>query len=197
MRWREADGIQRRQTFTTKRDAMQFDAMRRADTTRGQWVDPQRGRVTFKAWAEEWLSGDPVKRNRTRYDDAGILRNHINPVLGDRPIAKVTQLDVRRLVAKWTADAAPSSVRRRYAVLRAALNAAVDADVIGRSPCRGVRLPVIEPQARRIVTPAEMSRITDNIDPEYRALVRNQRPAIAPWRSPASSSTSWPSTWRG
>jgi integrase len=49
--------------------------------------------------------------------------------------------------------------------------AAVDAGLIARSPCRNIKLPRVEREPPRFLTPAEVARLADAIDPRYRALV--------------------------
>jgi integrase len=51
------------------------------------------------------------------------------------------------------------------------MTAAVNADMLARSPCRAVRLPKIERQEMRFLTPAEVARLANAISPRYRALV--------------------------
>jgi integrase len=51
------------------------------------------------------------------------------------------------------------------------MTAAVNADMLARSPCRAIRLPKIERQEMRFLTPAEVARLADAIGPRYRALV--------------------------
>jgi integrase len=51
------------------------------------------------------------------------------------------------------------------------MTAAVNADMIARSPCRAVRLPKVEREEMRFLTPAEVARLADTINPRYRALV--------------------------
>ena len=64
---------------------------------------------------------------------------------------------------------APATTRGYYAVLRLILNAAVNADLIGRSPCRGIRLPPSAPTTRRLPDPSEVHRLAEAIELERRA----------------------------
>ena len=59
----------------------------------------------------------------------------------------------------WAADAAPRTVRRQYDTLRAILNAAVAADLIARSPCRGIRLPGVAHTTSHVVDAEELASI--------------------------------------
>ena len=54
---------------------------------------------------------------------------------------------------------------------RLILNAALNADLIARSPCRGIRLPSLTPTTRRLADPNEIHRLADTIEPAYRAMV--------------------------
>ncbi len=51
------------------------------------------------------------------------------------------------------------------------IGAAVDMEVIGRSPCRGIKLPAPRTEEKRVVTPAELHALADAIGPEWRAMV--------------------------
>ncbi|MHB8465517.1 MAG: site-specific integrase [Acidimicrobiales bacterium] len=170
VRLRDPSGRVYMRSFRTKQEAKNFAAQERVDRARGQWVDPRKSDTTFRAWSTHWLDADPNKRPKTRVDDELIIRLHLTPTLGDRPLSAITPLHVQRLVSSWVGKAAGATVRRRYAVLRAILNAAVDADVVGRSPCRGVKLPALEHQARHVITPEELARLADALGPDYGAM---------------------------
>ena len=70
-----------------------------------------------------------------------------------------------------TAKLAPATVRTNLAVLRAVLNAAVEADIIGRSPVRAVRLRKAPARERPTLTPEELERLADEVGSSYRALI--------------------------
>ena len=96
---------------------------------------------TLREWCAYWLDTNTVKRPKTKKEDASGLELHVFPTLGDKRIDLITRHDVQLLVACWAGDAMPRTVHRRYAVFRAAMNAAVDAELLDRSPCRRVRMP--------------------------------------------------------
>jgi integrase len=87
------------------------------------------------------------------------VRRHIVPALGARPIGSLTPGDVQALVNGWAAERAAGTVRREYGVLRAILNYAVANDLIGRSPCRRIKLPEAVPVRRHIVDGDELARL--------------------------------------
>ncbi len=79
---------------------------------------------------------------------------------------------VRAVVAHMTdAGLAPSSVRTFYGVLQGAMTAAVEADLIGRSPCRGIRLSSERRKEPRFLGASELLELADSIDADYRAMI--------------------------
>jgi integrase len=139
---------------------------------RGMWVDPRGGSMTFSEWARRWLGSNPAKRARSVERDRQIIRLHLDPPLGHRTLASISPLDVQGVVKRWTAAAmAPNTVRRHYAVLRAILAAAVEAEILGRTPCRGVRLPLVEVRERRELGAGDVERLAFAVPESYRALI--------------------------
>ena len=172
-RYRDGGGrmVTAPQTFHTKSDASRFLATVEADLARGTYLDPRAGQVTLAAWTAEWLAGDPSKRATTKARDEYAMRVHFLPSLGHRPIGSLTPLDVRRAVDALAAKVAPATVRTNVGVLRAVLNAAVEADLISRSPVRGIKLEAAPPCERPTLTPEQLEALAAEVPGRYRALV--------------------------
>lgn len=183
-RYKDAAGRERPApvTFATKADAARYLARVQVELEDGEWRDPDLGRTTFAEWAAGYLDGGSRhKRPTTRARDEVVARTHLIPALGARPLATITPADVRRVVDAMAARLAPATVRTNYGVLKAILNAAVEADVLARSPCRGVKLPAAdadagasahrrraEEQRRTARTPDDLRRLADALPAEYR-----------------------------
>jgi integrase len=70
------------------------------------------------------------------------------------------------------AELSPATVRTNYGVLRAVLVAAVEADLIGRSPCRGIRLPIEDRRrAPRFLGAEELHRLAAAMPIDYWPMV--------------------------
>ncbi|CAN5229858.1 site-specific integrase [soil metagenome] len=158
-------------TLATKGDAGRFLATVEADLARGTYLDPRAGLATLAIWTAEWLDSDPTKRETTRARDEYAMRVHFLPTLGHRPLSTITPLDVRRAVDALAAKVAPATVRTNLGVLRAVLNAAVEADMIARSPVRGIKLETAPPCGRPTLTPEQLEALADAVPGRYRALV--------------------------
>jgi integrase len=84
-------------------------------------------------------------RPRTRNQYESLLKNHLEPPLGNRPIAKVTTYDVRI----WHAELhnrLPGTAAPAYRLLRAIFSTAVEDETVSRNPCkiRGARSDTTE-----------------------------------------------------
>lgn len=166
------DGEERTKTFDRKVDAEHWLTTIEATKLRGDWIDPERGRERFSDVAQAWLASNPNKRPTTHARDAAVIRAHLDPVIGSVPIGKLRPSHVRAVVERMVArNLAPRTIKTNYGVLRAIASWAVDDDLIARTPCRGVRLPEPRPVDRPIATAADVHKLTDAIDLDYRATV--------------------------
>jgi integrase len=158
-------------TFPTRREAERFLVRVESDMERGAWQDPRLGRITFGAWSAEDLANAAHKRATTLARDRVVLQTHLLPAFGARPLASITPRQVQRLVAAMAERLAPATVRTNYGVLRAVFAAAVDADLLVRSPCRGIKLPVAaRHRPIRFLSPDELARLAAALPVEYRPM---------------------------
>jgi integrase len=167
---RDANGRMYQRTFRTKREAETYQAQQRTDRARGTWVDPRGGTKPFGKVAAEWLTSNPAKRPSALTRDETIVRVHLLPKLGKQAVGSITPRDVQKLVNEWCRKAKGRTVRRQYGTLRAILNAAVEADVIGRSPCRGIKLPAVDEKEAHIVDADELLQLAMAMDEHTRLM---------------------------
>jgi hypothetical protein len=161
VRYSGPGGRPRVKTWRRKADAVRFARSVEADKDRGLFVDPALARTPLAAVAAARLESNPGKRGGSWQRDEIVVRRHILPALGARPVGSVTPGDVQAVVNKWAAARSPRTVRREYGVLRAVFQYALVHDLIGRSPCRQIRLPEVKPLRRHIVTADELARLAD------------------------------------
>jgi integrase len=89
--------------------------------------------------------------------DKAVLNHWFVPALGRRAIGSITPHDVRTIVKAMTkAGLAPRTVSTNYGVLRGAMSAAVDAQLIAVNPCRGVKLPEVPKVAKPVALVSEV-----------------------------------------
>lgn len=157
---------ERTRAFRRKVDAERWLLERERDKARGDWVDPALGRMVFSEWASQVEQTRLNRRPSSRARDHSLLRSLILPELGDRPLASVDPMDIRR----WIAGLEERGYAA-YQIVSRAFQVAVADGIITRSPYRGVKLPKIETPERRFLSPAEVEKLADTIEVRFRSLV--------------------------
>lgn len=163
VRYRAPDGSERSQTFRTRAEARAFEAAQRTQRARGAWIDPRAAATSFKRVADDWLQSKPAKRPSTLARDEIDLRHRLLPAIGERAIGSITSADVQALVNGWSADAKPRTVARAFGTMRAVFNFAVDRELIRRSPCRGIKLPAVEPVERTLIDGDQLAALVHEL----------------------------------
>jgi integrase len=172
-RFRDHDSREHCRTFRTKGDAQAWLNDSLAKMQRGEWTNPLAVKTTLAEWAEQWLA-IPGKRPTTAARDRNVLETHWIPALGRRRLPTIRPADVHAVVKKMSERLAPKTITTNYGVFRACINAAVEADLIGRSPCRGVNLPKVgshDTGEIRFLERDELDRLAAAVPEEYRAMM--------------------------
>lgn len=165
-------GKQRSRSFKRRKDADKFAATTEADKVRGEWLDPEHGRITFADWWEKWWPTTVNLRPTSRARDESVARCHLEPTFGPYPIDSIDHTMVTKWVADLTASGlAPSTVQKAQQVLSKCLGSAVDAGRLRSNPCDRVKLPRIERHEMLFLTPDQVATLADSIDKRYRAFV--------------------------
>jgi integrase len=114
-------------------------------------IMPRDERLTLATYLADWLRTKQTKlgspRTYDRYEE--LVRLHIVPRIGRRPLARLTWEDVERLQADMLAERrddgrprySPSTVQRVRTCLHGALKDAVRKDLLARNPCELVAAP--------------------------------------------------------
>ena len=167
------DGSPAPDTFPTKAEASRWLALAEADLVRGTFVHPSLiANVTVAEWLEEWSASHSLhKRPTTLARDESAIRRHVIPRLGQIQLAKLRQTDLQAFVADLRREVGPGTTRSIYGVLRAALNAAVNAELLSRSPARGIKLPQIPKTDVVTLRPAELHRLAASLPDRWQPMV--------------------------
>ncbi|SEN21289.1 tyrosine-type recombinase/integrase [Nonomuraea pusilla] len=173
-RYQGPDGVDRPapQTFATKTDAEIWLTKIEAQILDDEWIDPDAGRISFGKYAADWIEERPKLRPRTIELYGYLLRKHLAPTFGDKPLNEIKGPHVRRWRKKLLDDGVSEvTVAKAYRLLKAILSTAVDDQVIKRNPCRIKGAGQEKSPERPVLTVAQVYRIVEVIEPRYRALV--------------------------
>ena len=100
------------------------------------------------------------------------LRVHWKPRLGHQALSAIRPRQIQAIVNDLVAQGYSSaSIQTYFGTVTGLFSAAVDADLIGRSPCRSVKCPPVRSEEKVIVTPTQLHRLADVIGPGWRCLI--------------------------
>lgn len=189
VRWRSPDGRSRSQTFDKKVDADRQLTLVQHSKLDGSYVDPGAGRLTITEWVPIWRAGIVDLRPSTLARDDGYVERYILPAFGSTRLVELDHASVTAWVAEMVTTGprpwwdvveepkrkrrplSPATVTKCAQILGKIMTAAVAAGRLKSSPCVGIKLPRIEREEMRFLTPAEITALAGAIDPCYRAAV--------------------------
>ena len=141
VRYTGPDGIRRYapHTFDTQLSAEAWAVKLRKQIDSDRWHARQPERITFAAYATQWLSGRQVAgrpiKTRTREHYADLLEMHLIPAFGARQLTAIRPRDVRAWHAQTLIDK-PTMRAHCYSLLKAIMASAVADELIESNPCR-------------------------------------------------------------
>lgn len=151
----------------TKKEADQ--ALRRfiTELERGEYIEDNN--ITVSDWLQKWLEVYivPTVSPTTLVGYKGMIRRYIDPLIGHLQVQEMNALAVQIWVNKLKVS--PSSgepltagtIKHTYHVLRGAMDKAVQAGLIHRSPCAGIQLPKGEKKKPVIYDEVQIQQLLD------------------------------------
>ncbi|MFD8558319.1 tyrosine-type recombinase/integrase [Streptosporangium canum] len=150
-------------TYERKSDAERALSLIEAQIIKGEWTDPDRGKVKLQDYADTWISQRAGLRPRTVDLYRWLLKKHITPYLGGVQLGKLSTAMIRQ----WRADllgngVSVSMAAKAYRLLRAVLMTAAEEDhIIPRNPCRIRGAGDEHAQERPVLTVAQVFELAD------------------------------------
>jgi len=169
-RYYGADGRERSKSFERKTDAERWLSAQLAKLDRGEWVDPDLGKVPWSEYSDQLLASRGHLAARTVETDRA-CHARAAPVIGDVPISRLTPELLRELIANLSAAGyAPETVAKTMRWVRLTLNQAVNDRRLLASPAKGIRLPNPRRSDMRLLDPQEVDLLARALPDRYRAL---------------------------
>jgi integrase len=101
-----------------------------------------------------------------------LLRHHLQPTLGNRPVSNIREPNVRAWrQSLLDSGVSPVTVAKAYRLLKAILNTAVDDGLIRRNPCRIVGGGQEKSPERPVLTVEQVYRLASAVGDRYKALI--------------------------
>ena len=167
---RDPDTGKRRQKWVavrgTKRDAERALAEMIAQVEKG-FLGAAPAKMTVGGYLDKWLEAIGGTVRPTTAAKYAIEIRRLKPAVGNILLSRLTPADVQAAAARLPETLAPSTRRRTFDTLRAALRQAVEWGLVARNPLTGIKPPSApvkemrvwtEDQATRFLEAAESSR---------------------------------------
>ncbi|WP_343241297.1 MULTISPECIES: site-specific integrase [unclassified Streptomyces] len=144
MRYREPGGRtarQREKTFDKKtgpNGADVFAARVESDKDEGLYIDPNAGKITVRAYAEDWLARRIIGES-TYSNYKGFIDNHLIPRLGRKTLAGVSKSDIEHFKAGIARELAASTVYDRMKMVKHIFWSAKEEKRIREDPTKDVK----------------------------------------------------------
>lgn len=136
-------------------------ALMRHETGVASLSDRETVGVHLDAWLE---ASRPTVRARTWDRNAEHVRLHLDPLLGRRPLAKLSPDDVQRAYAALlNRGLSPATVRRAHAVLRSSLEQAVRWRRLPVNVATLVDLPRVQRREMHVLSTEEARRLVEGV----------------------------------
>lgn len=177
-RYRDEAGQEHARHFTRKLDAQRWLDEVTTSVVMGQYVDPRAGKVSFKDYAEQWRAAQVHRPTSAAYVES-VLRRHVYPIFGARPIGSILPSEVQAWVKLLgTGDRiakrkplAPATVGVIHGVVSGIFRSAIRDRRIMANPCEGTRLPRVERRRILPLTTAQVETLRAELPDELKALV--------------------------
>lgn len=175
-RWRTPDGKSRERRFDRKVDAEQHLTSVEHRKLTGDYVDAERGRITFNKYADSWLEQKKATvRPSTASTYSAHLDKHLRPAFGNVELRAITRERVKGFAASLTDEVAPTTARAIVFTFAAVLREAVDDNRISSNPAERIK---VGSKTERRVDPlhianvvAKVPELADAMPPRWRAAV--------------------------
>lgn len=122
---------------------------------------PRAAAISLNQYLDQWLatSAKPRLRPKSYTDYEGLLRLHIRPNLGTRPIGAISQFDIQTIYARISERGlSPRTIEYTNAALQSAFRQAVRWKMLAEDPCGGVDLPPMQRQQMEALSIEECKR---------------------------------------
>lgn len=174
------EGRQSSETFYDRHDADQFCRLMSVMSPEVALEHMQRERIesthlpTLDEWSARYIDHLTGITSGTRLNYERVYARTFGPLIGELPIDVVDRESVARSVNALSDRYADKSVANAHGLLAAMMARAVDAGLITKSPCRGIRLPRRTSHQRvepRYLTVEEFADLLSHLPKHYQPLV--------------------------
>lgn len=168
VKWRRGDGTQVARNFRTLTEAKEHKRRVEYEKDRGNLPDDRFAKVTFSDFAMNFVFPTLDHSETTLLRRDGIMKNHLLPTLGLKPVSQIRRNDILQLVQQWRQQGLSArSIRNHLNVLRPIFREAILQNIVIRSPMEGIQAPRPVEVRRHPLTPEQCKSLLESVNPAY------------------------------
>ncbi len=171
VRLRDAQGRQIKRTFDKRSKAEDYAAVQRIRHASRAWLDVNGAKVLLRQYVQSRFETRAALRPTTRETYEGLIRLHIVPHLGDRPLEEITVPVVRVWHGELIRIRSQILAAKAYRLLGTILATAVEDGLISKSPCTIRGAGIEHSPERPIASINQVFELADAIGPRFRLAV--------------------------
>lgn len=168
--YRDLDGKKRykaagggKNSWPTKKLALNWARAQEADVRRGRWHDPQLGKELYRDWVEIWWGTHTVEF-RTERSDRSRIDTHLIPKWGEKALSEISHTAVGAWVKSLSKSGLSGwTVGRIHTLLKESLDLAVREGKLVVNPAVGVDLPAKPPGKETFYTREQVDAIRSHM----------------------------------
>jgi integrase len=125
---------------------------------------PRAATIQLDQYLDQWLAkaAKPRLRPKSYTDYEALLRLHIRPSLGNKPLGAIGPLDIQTVYARmFERGLSPRTIEYTNAVLRSAFRQAVRWKMLLDDPCINVDVPPVKPREMQALSVQECRRFLE------------------------------------
>ena len=164
--WSNPEGKWRTKDFTTKKEAVQFEARMKAEVQKGDYTNPHAGKTLLKDVYAKWKECSTQLKPKSIEDAESLWRCFVEPKFGNRQIGSITRSDVKAWIADGTSitgkKASASRMRRATFLLYGIMNHAVEMELLGKvslGKTKGLIPKLDEKKKHQVISNQELQRL--------------------------------------
>lgn len=127
--------------------------------------------MSFDRYARKWLKEKELAVRRSTYDSyVGHVHSTLIPHFGAKSLKKITYANCKDFVAKELAAGkiSPSTAKKHLRTLSAIFKEAMKEGYLKQNPAANVTPPKVEKKRHEMLTPDEMQRFLEHVDPHHK-----------------------------
>ena len=156
--------------FDTQDEAARWKSEQQRAHKRGEWLDPDLSKITFREWSALWLKAKNDIQPSTMRNYVSRLDIHLLPAFGRHRLTELTNNQIGQWVAnQYKSGTGAVTLKQCMGLMKLILNSAIYDGRLARNPAQGIKLPKAMKAEKKALTFNELRALASECG-EYQTL---------------------------